>query len=191
MTELDALVATLSECQTNIETECAMPEYNQTQIDVCTPIVEGFMYEVEKCFGLNSDPAAACECLESDALAELMEGLKGCVIKKSERFVTDAFMDCKRAVSTCNKAETEAIPVLVACSKTEADLVAEAETVANNIAALEGAKAAVEAAAASRRHRAAATNCTEFIALVDMREFSKQSLCLKTESFFFSRRAEP
>jgi hypothetical protein len=106
--------------------------------------------EVEKCFGLNSDPVAACECWESDALAELEEGLKDCIIKESEKNVTDAFKVCKGAVSTCNKAETEAIPVLVACSKTEADLVAEAETVANNIVALEGAKTAVEAAAASR-----------------------------------------
>ena len=176
-TELDALIATLSECQINIETACAEPEYNQTQIDECKPIVEGFVSEVEKCFDLNSDPAAACECWESDALAELEEGLKGCVIKESEKNVTDAFKACKGAVSSCNKAEAEAIPVLVACSKTSADLVAEAETVANNIAALEGAKAAVEAAAASRsgRHRAVATNCTEFIALVDARKFSAQS----------------
>merc|ERR1711976_762695 len=169
VTELDALVAILEECQTNIDTACAEPEYNKTQVDECKPIVEGFVSEVEKCFGLNSDAVAACECWESDALAELEEGLKGCVIKPSEANVTAAFKDCKTAVSTCNKAQTEAIPVLVACSKTEADLVAEAETVANNIAALEGAKTAVEAAAATRRRqsRAAATNCTEFIALVD------------------------
>merc|ERR1719468_1379539 len=96
-----------------------------------------------------------------------MEGLKGCVIKESEKNVTDAFKACKGAVSTCNNAESEAIPVLVACSVSESDLVAEAETVANNIAALEGAKAAVEAAAASRRQRAAATVCAEFISLVD------------------------
>ena len=112
--------------------------------------------------------------------------MKGCVIKKSERFVTNVFMDCKRAVSTCNKAQTEAIPVLVACSVSESDLVAEAETVANNIAALEGAKTAVEAAAASRRHRAAATNCTEFIALVDAREFSIQSQIFKHLFLLFS-----
>merc|ERR1719362_175735 len=114
-TEIDALIATLGECQMNIETACAVPMLNQTQIDECTPIVEGFVAEVEKCFGLNSDPAAACECWESDALAELYEGLKGCVIKPSEANVTDAFKACKTAVSTCNKAQAEAIPVLVAC----------------------------------------------------------------------------
>ena len=180
VTLLDALVATLTECQTNIETKCAEPEYNKTQIDECKPIVEGFVSEVEKCVGLNSDAVAACECWESDAVAELEEGLKGCVIKESEANVTAAFKACKGAVSTCNKAQTEAIPVIVACSKTAADLVAEAETVANNIAALEGAKTAVESAAATRRRqsRAAATNCTEFIALVDEREFPKPRMFL-------------
>merc|ERR1711971_379085 len=50
-TEIDALIAILSECQTNIETDCATPMINQTQIDECKPIVEGFVAEVEKCFG--------------------------------------------------------------------------------------------------------------------------------------------
>merc|ERR1712051_1134889 len=166
-TEIVALIATLGECQTNIETDCATPMINQTQIDECKPIVEGFVAEVEKCFGLNSDPAAACVCWESEAMAELEMGLKGCVIKESEANVTAGFKACKGAVSTCNKAQTESIPVLVACSKTEADLVAEAAQIANNIGALNQAKAAVEAAA-SRSIRAVATNCTEYIALVDM-----------------------
>ena len=177
-TEIDALVATLGECETQISTACAIPMINQTQIDECKPMVEDFQAEVLECFELNDDAAAACECWESDDMAELEESLKGCVIKESETNVTDAFKECKKAVSTCNKVQTEAIPVLVACSKTESDLVAEAETVANNIVALGEAKAAVEAAAASRRQRAAATNCTEFIALVDAREFSAQSLYL-------------
>merc|ERR1712051_604794 len=166
-TEIVALIATLGECQTNIETDCATPMINQTQIDECKPIVEGFVAEVEKCFGLNSDPAAACVCWESEAMAELEMGLKGCVIKESEANVTAGFKACKGAVSTCNKAQTGSIPVLVACSKTEADLVAEAAQIANNIGALNQAKAAVEAAA-SRSIRALATNCTEYIALVDM-----------------------
>ena len=118
---LTTLVATLSECQTNIETACAAPMINRTQIDECTPIVEGFVAEVEKCFGLSSDPAAACECWESDAMTELYEGLKGCVIKESEANVTAGFKACKGAVSTCNKAQVEAIPVLVNCSKSDAD----------------------------------------------------------------------
>merc|ERR1712115_440020 len=75
---------------------------------------------------------------------------------------------CKGAVSSCNKAQSSAIPVLVACSKTEADLVAEAETVANNIAALDSAKAAIEAVASSTRNaKAAAETCADLLALVD------------------------
>ena len=70
-TVIDALIATLGECQMNIETACAVPMLNQTQIDECTPIVEGFVAEVEKCFDLNSDAATACECWESDPMAEL------------------------------------------------------------------------------------------------------------------------
>ena len=68
-TLLTALIATLGECETNIETACAKPMFNQTQIDECKPIVEGFVAEVEKCFDLNSDAAAACDCWESDAMA--------------------------------------------------------------------------------------------------------------------------
>merc|ERR1711971_365632 len=166
-TEIDALIATLGECETQISTACATPMINQTQIDECKPIVEGFVAEVEICFGLNSDPALACDCWEGDAMAELEMGLKGCVIKESEANVTAGFKACKGAVSSCNKATSSAIPVLVACSKTEADLVAEAEQVANNIGALNQAKTAVEAAA-SRSIRAVATNCTEYIALVEM-----------------------
>merc|ERR1740123_1871322 len=166
-TEIDALIATLGACESQISTACATPMINQTQIDECKTIVEGFVAEVETCFGLNSDPAAACACWEGDAMAELEMGLKGCVIKESEANVTAGFKACKGAVSSCNKATSSAIPVLVACSKTEADLVAEAEQVANNIEALNQAKTAVEAAA-SRSIRAVATNCTEYIALVDM-----------------------
>ena len=175
-TVIDALIATLGECQMNIETACAVPMLNQTQIDECTPIVEGFVSEVEKCFALNSDPAAACVCWESDPMAELEMGLRGCVIKPSEANVTDAFKACKAAVSTCNKAQTEAIPALVNCTVTEADLLAEAETVANNIAALDSAKTAVEAVASSRAGagRAAATDCAGFTALVEARKYFNQ-----------------
>ena len=176
-TVLTALIATLGECETNIKTACAAPTYNKTQITECTPIVTGFVAEVEKCFKLNSNPTAACECWESDAMAELEMGLKGCVIKPSEANVTDAFKACKVAVSTCNKAQVEAIPALVNCTQTEADLVAEAETVANNIAALDSAKAAIEAVASSTRNaRAAAETCADLLALVDARKFSKQNL---------------
>merc|ERR1712032_1649441 len=162
---LAALKATLGQCQTNIETACAKPIYNKTQIDECTPIVVGFVAEVEKCFGLNSDPAAACDCWESPVMAELEKGLKGCVIKPSEKNVTDTFKACKTAVSACNKASIEAIPVLVNCSKSEADLKAEATAVANNIAALKSAKTAISKIASSTR--AAATDCITLVALVE------------------------
>ena len=172
---LDALVATLGECKMNIETACAVPMLNQTQIDECTPIVEGFLAEEEKCLLFNFDEAAACECWESPTMAELLKGVKDCVIKPSEANVTDVFKACKGAVSTCNKAKINAIPVLVNCSKSKADLKAKAETVANNIAALDSAKTAVEAVANSTRAgagRAAATDCAGFSALVKARKFS-------------------
>merc|ERR1719350_1930857 len=168
-TLLTALIATLGECETNIKTACAAPIYNQTQIDECTPIVAGFQAEIEKCFKLNSNPTAACDCWESDSMAELEKGLKGCVIKESEQNVTDTFKECKKAVSTCNKDRVLAIPLLVNCSKTEAELKAEATAVANNINSLNSAKAAIEKVAKSTRSagRAAATDCVTFTALVD------------------------
>ena len=103
-------------------------------------------------------------------MAELLTGVKECLIKPSEVDVTDVFKACKGAVSTCNKAKIEAIPVLVNCSKSEAALKAEAETVANNIVALDSAKTAVEAVANSTR--AAATDCAGFIVLVKARKLS-------------------
>ena len=184
---LAALKATLGQCQTNIETACAKPIYNQTQIDECTPIVAGFVAEVEKCFGLNSDPAAACDCWESPAMAELEKGLKGCVIKPSEKNVTDTFKLCKTAVSARNKASIEAIPVLVNCSKSEADLKAEATAVANNIAALNSAKTAISKIASSTR--AAATDCITLVALVEARKYSNQKpFCTKLTLLYFSRK---
>merc|ERR1719350_2755661 len=147
-TLLTALIATLGECK---------------------PIVAGFQAEVEKCFKLNSNPTAACDCWESDSMAELEKGLKGCVIKESEQNVTDTFKECKKAVSTCNKDRVLAIPLLVNCSKTEAEPKAEATAVANNINSLNSAKAAIEKVAKSTRSagRAAATDCVTFTALVD------------------------
>ena len=97
---LDALVATLGECKMNIEVACAMPMLNQTQIDECTPIVKGFVAEEEKCLLLNLDEAAACECWESDAMAELLTVVKECLIKPSEVNVTDVFKACKGAPAT-------------------------------------------------------------------------------------------
>merc|ERR1711902_189004 len=168
-TVLTALIATLGECETNIKTGCAAPVYNKTQITECKPIVTGFVAEVEKCFKLNSNPTAACDCWESDSMAALEKGLKGCVIKPSEANVTNTFKACKTAVSTCNKAQVEAIPILVNCSKTEAELKAEATAVANNINSLNSAKTAIEKVAKSTRSagRAAAGDCVTFTALVD------------------------
>merc|ERR1719384_2390781 len=168
-TVLTALIATLGECETNIKTACAAPVYNKTQITECKPIVTGFVAEVEKCFKLNSNPTAACDCWESDSMAALEKGLKGCVIKPSETNVTNTFKACKTAVSTCNKAQVEAIPILVNCSKTEAELKAEATAVANNINSLNSAKTAIEKVAKSTRSagRAAAGDCVTFTALVD------------------------
>ena len=174
---IDVLITTLGECEAQITAACTPPLIDMTQIDFCVPVVNGFTAEVEKCSNLTRDPVTACECWESDTLAEFAEGLKGCVIKPIEANVTVTFLECKAAVSTCNNAQIEAIPVLVNCSNPTTDLVAQAETVANNIAALEGAKTAVEGRWYGKRRvkRAAATTCTEFIALVDAREFSNQS----------------
>ena len=54
-------------------------------------------------------------------------------------------------------------------------LLALGEILANNIAALKGAKSAVKAVILSRRRkvRAAATDCTEFVVLVEQRKSSR------------------
>ena len=165
----------LGTCEANITDSCQPPIYNQTKIDECTPIVDSFIEETEVCYNLTKDATGkeACGCWESKVLKDLFDDLADCNIKESEENVTARFQECKGAVSDCNKAETDAFPVYVNCSKNPIDdLKKKAELLANNINALSQAVTVIEKAAAARRRiiRAAATNCSDFIGLVEKRE---------------------
>jgi len=162
-------------CNTSITENCQPPIYNQTQIDECKPIVTTFMQETEVCYNLTRDETGtdACECWESEELKKIYDALAGCNIKESNENVTNSFKECKKAVSECNRAETDAFPVYVNCSNNQInidDLKKEAELLANNINALTQAVTAVEKAIAPARRRiirAAATTCSDFIGLVE------------------------
>merc|ERR1711971_41649 len=162
-------------CNTSITENCQPSIYNQTQIDECKPIVTTFMQETQVCYNLTRDETGtdACECWESEELKKIYDALAGCNIKESNENVTNSFKECKKAVSECNRAETDAFPVYVNCSNNQIninDLKKEAELLANNINALTQAVTAVEKAIAPARRRiirAAATTCSDFIGLVE------------------------
>ena len=110
----DALSQELGACYQNITDSCQPPEVNKTQIDECKPIVEGFQSETDVCKGLTGDEA--CNCWEGDAFQDFYKGLSGCLIKDSEKNVTDRLKECKAAVSSCNKAEREAFSLYAQCN---------------------------------------------------------------------------
>merc|ERR1712172_335227 len=108
-------------CNTSITENCQPPIYNQTQIDECKPIVTTFMQETQVCYNLTRDETGtdACECWESEELKKIYDALAGCNIKESNENVTNSFKECKKAVSECNRAETDAFPVYVNCSNNQ------------------------------------------------------------------------
>ena len=116
------LVQKLRSYQTNITVNCQPPSINQTKIDECSPIVEGFISEIEECFdytqiGDGMAIEAACKCWQDATLAELFEPLKkDCVIKDIQDIVKMRFRECKTAVSDYKKAQTEFLPLYKNCT---------------------------------------------------------------------------
>jgi len=107
------LAAELGACYQNITDNCQAPEVNQTRIDECTPIVEGFQNETTVCKDLSGDDA--CDCWEGP-FQTFYKDLSGCVIKNSEENVTDRLKECKKAVGYCNKRQREAFSLYAQCN---------------------------------------------------------------------------
>ena len=113
--EAETLAAELGACYQDITDSCQPPEVNQTQIDECKPIVEGFQNETEVCKDLTGKEA--CDCWEGEDFQDLVDGLRGCKIKESDSNVTDRLKECKNAVSFCNKAQREAFSLYAQCNQ--------------------------------------------------------------------------
>ena len=115
-----SLAAELGACYQNITDSCQPPEVNQTRIEECKPFVEGFQNETEVCKDLYGDDA--CDCWQGPDFETLYEFLSGCVIKDSEKNVTDRLKECKKAVSDCNKAQREAFSLYAQCNQVQNSL---------------------------------------------------------------------
>ena len=76
----------------------------------------------------KEDKDKACECWESEEYAKLVKNIKGCVIKESEKNVTDRFKDCKDAVKICNSGQKESAPLLLNCTGSSSTTTKEATT---------------------------------------------------------------
>ena len=195
----DGVVEVLHNCKDQITTACAAPKVDQEQIDECKIIVKAFQEGSELCINATKkeDKDKACECWESEEYAKLVKNIKGCVIKESEKNVTDRFKDCKDAVKICNSAQKESAPLLLNCTgssftntkeatTTEKATTAkeptntieatnEAETLKKNIKALGKAKVAIKAVAGTTTNPEALPDraeltCAVFIKLINTRK---------------------
>jgi len=112
--EAELLAAKLRACHQEITDSCQTPEVNRNQIDMCTPIVEGFQNETIVCKDLYGDDA--CNCWQKPDFKTLYDGLSGCNIKDSETNVTVRLRECKSAFSDCRKAQREAFSLYAQCN---------------------------------------------------------------------------
>ena len=195
----DGVVEVLDNCKDQITTACAAPKVDQEQIDECKIMVKAFQEGSELCINVTKieDKDKACECWESEEYVKLVENIKGCVIKESEKNVTDRFKECKEAVKTCNSAQKVSAPLLLNCTGSSftttkeatttekattakeptntTEATTEAETLKKNIKALEKAKVAIKTVAGTTTNPEALADraeltCTLFIKLINTRK---------------------
>ena len=195
----DGVVEVLDNCKDQITTACAAPKVDQKQIDECKIMVKAFQEGSELCINVTKieDKDKACECWESEEYVKLVENIKGCVIKESEKNVTDRFKECKEAVKTCNSAQKVSAPLLLNCTGSSftttkeatttekattakeptntTEATTEAETLKKNIKALEKAKVAIKTVAGTTTNPEALADraeltCTLFIKLINTRK---------------------
>ena len=93
---------------------------NQTKIDECIPVVGGFKSKIEECLEITA-PAGieeVCKCLDDDALADLYESLKDCLIKDIQDAVKMSIKECMKPVTDCKKTQTKFLPLYKQCTIT-------------------------------------------------------------------------
>ena len=172
--QLTNLTQTLFECEAKLNESCAAVEVNMTFVDECAKDIELFENMTKDCYDLSkSDTAiAACFCWINETYRDLGNKIKSCKIEETMN-VTDGLKACKKVFSTCRQAEDDAVAAIAACSVSEDTLKTKAATLAANVNITSSCSAKVAGITGSGAvPRAAASNCSEFITLMDKCRFT-------------------
>ena len=185
--QLKNLTQTLENCEKTINESCnpenfpdPKPWLNMTLVDECTNSTAAFSRKAKECQQLSkSDTStAACACWEGSDMTSLSEAVTICNVNTST--LASGLKTCRQAFSNCRQYEDAVVDSLAACSKDSSKLVEEAAALSKNKDALADAKAKIakNTGSSSRRVRAAATSCAEFIALAQTCEWCTNLMLL-------------
>ena len=167
--QLKNLTDTLMMCEMEVNKTCSMdlPKPNATLIKECNTSTKAFRKMAEECFAKSKEDTAmdACTCWTSADLTKAGESVTDCKIKEVGD-VAKGLKKCKEAFAKCRKFEDDAVSTISACSKSTDKLKQKAAQLNANKDAVAAAKAKIKKTTGSRRVRAVATTCAEFIALV-------------------------
>ena len=167
--QLKNLTDTLMMCEMEVNKTCSMdlPKPNATLIKECNTSTKAFRKMAEECFAKSKEDTAmdACTCWTNADLTKAGESVADCKIKEVGD-VAKGLKKCKEAFAKCRKFEDDAVSTISACSKSTDKLKQKAAQLNANKDAVAAAKAKIKKTTGSRRARAVATTCAEFIALV-------------------------
>ena len=167
--QLKNLTDTLMMCEMEVNKTCSMdlPKPNATLIKECNTSTKAFRKMAEECFAKSKEDTAmdACTCWTNADLTKAGESVADCKIKEVGD-VAKGLKKCKEAFAKCRKFEDDAVSTISACSKSSDNLKKKAAQLNANKDAVAQAKAKIKKTTGSRRVRAVATTCAEFIALV-------------------------
>merc|ERR1712179_236330 len=167
--QLKNLTDTLMMCEMEVNKTCSMdlPKPNATLIKECNTSTKAFRKMAEECFAKSKEDTAtdACTCWTNADLTKAGDSVADCKIKEVGD-VAKGLKKCKEAFAKCRKFEDDAVSTISACSKSTDKLKQKAAQLNANKDAVAAAKAKIKKTTGSRRVRAVATTCAEFITLV-------------------------
>merc|ERR1712110_613735 len=167
--QLKNLTDTLMMCEMEVNKTCSMdlPKPNATLIKECNTSTKAFRKMAEECFAKSKEDTAtdACTCWTNADLTKAGESVADCKIKEVGD-VAKGLKKCKEAFAKCRKFEDDAVSTISACSKSTDKLKQKAAQLNANKDAVSAAKDKIKKTTGTRRVRAVATTCAEFIALV-------------------------
>ena len=190
--QLTNLTQTLFACEAKLNQSCAAVDVNMTHVNQCAMDLELFENRTKECLALSKSDTAiqACYCWINETYRALDNKIKSCKIAESTN-VTKGLKACKDAFSTCRQAEDDAVDAIAACSVSEETLLARAAALGANVNMTSACATQVAGITGSsgqvpriRSGRAAASNCSEFITLVDKCRFISVSPRFNKISYF-------
>ena len=185
--QLTNLTQTLFACEAKLNESCAAVGVNMTHVNQCAMDLELFENRTKECHALSKSDTAiqACFCWINETYRDLDNKIKSCKIEETTN-VTKGLKACKDAFSTCRQAEDDAVDAIAACSVSVDTLLARAAALGANLNMTSACAAQVAGITGSsgqvsriRSDRAAASNCSAFITLVDKCRF----ISVNTQSF--------